>query len=277
METFQWPRAEIATMAAGQSFLMEARMTGKVESKKLKTGGLAFGGGFVSLFTFALLLFCALLFLGCESQNINGAELERIKGMPAEARKVNLLKLLERKFENPDAHFELGQLYKAEGLWSKAEYHYGIALRFDPAHAQAQAAMVKLFLDSGDATKAKNYADIYMNQVAASALQSLRLAMAFQMQQHDEYALACYRQALNLEPDSARIHKQIAYYYLSKSDKTQAKEYFTRSFQLDPKQPDVALELGLLGVEVRIPRNTEKNNRKLDEVVEQSSKQKTDE
>ena len=234
---------------------MEARMTGKVKSKKSKTGCLAFGSG--SVFLFTLVLSCAFLLFGCNGPQTNTIEANKVKNMPADARKADLQKLLDRKFENPDAHFQLGQLYQAEGLWPKAEYHYNVALGFDPSHSEAQAAMVKLFLDSGNTAKSKTYANIHMNQAGASAIQSLRLAMAFQKQQLDEYALACYQQALNLAPSSAKVNKHVGFYYLIKNDEAKAKEYLIRSFQLDPRQPEVAGELGRLGVEVRIPRKTE--------------------
>ena len=235
-------------------------MTGKVKSRQIQTGSFAFSSSRVSPFIFILLLNCALLLVlvGCESQEMKAAEAERIRKLPVEARKARLQNSLDSKFENPEVHFELAQLYHAEGLWSKAEYHYNIALSFDPANADAQVAMVKLFLDSGDTAKAKNYANTHMNDVSSSDIQSLRLAMAFEKQQLDEYALTCYQQALNLAPDSARINKQVAYYYLGKNDKDRAKEYLVRSFQLDPRQPEVAGELGRLGVEVRIPGRTDK-------------------
>ena len=240
---------------------MEARMVRSVESGQMKTKGFAFGSNRVSIFTFIFLLNCALLLVlvGCESQEMKAAEAERIRKLPVEARKANLQQSLKIRFENPVAHYELAQLYHAEGLWSKAEYHYNIALSFDPANADAQAEMVKLFLDSGDTAKSKNYANTHMNQVSSSDIQSLRLAMAFEKQQLDEYALTCYQQALNLAPESARINKQMAYYYLGKNDKDRAKEYLVRSFQLDPSQPEVAGELGRLGVEVRIPGMTDKD------------------
>ena len=250
-------------------------MTGKVISKRSGTGGSAFGPGWFPLFTFALLLYCALLLVGCSSQTTNVAKVDQVQSIPAEAKKADLLKSLNRKYENPDAHFELGQLYHAEGLWSKAEWHYNIAINFDPAHRPAQAAMVRLFLDSGDTARAKTYADDYMNQVDGSATQSLLLALAFQKQQLDEYALACYQQALNLEPNSASINKQLGYYYLSKNDKVRAKEYLVRSFQLDPRQPEVAGELGRLGVEVRIPQRTENNTGKMDEQSDEESERKS--
>ena len=237
-------------------------MTRKVKSKK-SIECFAF-----CLFTFALLFSYPLLSGGCNGQKADVAGVEGVQETPAEKRKAELLKLLDRKFENPEAHFELGQLYQAERLWSKAEYHYNVALSFEPVHREAQAALVKVFLDSGDKAKSKTYADIYMSQVAGSASGLLRLGLGFQKQQLDEYALSCYQEALQLAPNSAKIHRQIGYYYLSKDDKVRAKEYFIRSFQLDPRQPDVAGELGRLGVEVRIPQKTEKQTEKTDKIVE---------
>jgi len=182
-------------------------------------------------------------------------------GASAQQREEALLKQLDQKFENPDVHFELGQLYQAQGqalglspaeAWAKAEYHYNVALGFDPAHKAAQAAMVK-GLKGSDTAKAQQYAKNYMSQVSGSATASLGLAAEFGRQDLDEYALACYQQALRLAPDSPEVNKQVGYYYLNKGDKTRAKEYLSRSFQLNPNQPDVSGELGRLGVVVKIP------------------------
>ena len=84
----------------------------------------------------------------------------------------------------------------------------------------------------------------------------------------DEYALVCYRQALGLSPNSAAIHKQIGYYYLSKKDMVLAEEYLRRSFQLDPYQPEVAGELGRMGVVVQIPRKVDKSGKKADKAMD---------
>jgi tetratricopeptide (TPR) repeat protein len=226
-------------------------------------------------------LVCTLLLNGCNAIKGSSAQIgggkkpqgDEVEKTPAEEKKALLLKQIDRKFENPEAHFELGQLYHADGLWSQAENQYNTAMRFDPAHRRAQAAMVRLLIDGGDTNRAKLYADIYMNQVASSPTESLRLGQAFQKQNLDDYALSCYHQALHLAPNSAGVNKQIGYYYLSKNDKAKAQEYLTRSFQIDPRQPDVAGELGRLGVAVRIPQNTEKNTGKLDKIVEKPDKE----
>jgi len=230
------------------------------------------GAGISRMWAYALLLLCfSALFLlgGCApSEQTQRPKPDKVVRVSTEEKKEKLLKQLERKFENPDVHFELGQLYQADGMWTQAEYHYNNALSFDPVHRGAQAAMVKLLLASGNKTKANLTADIYMNQVSASAEKSLTLALAFQQQELDEYALACYQQALRLAPNSAKINRQIGYYYLSKNDDVRAKGFFVRSFQLNPNQPDVAGELGRLGVVVKRPSRTEKSTKKLDKIVE---------
>ena len=243
-------------------------MTGKVRSRKSEAGSFVFWLDLVTVFTFTLLLLCTTLFVGCRSQEVTGTG--KVQSVPAEQRKADLLKTLDRKFENPQAHYELGRVYQAERQWLKAEYHFTRTISFDPAHSEAKAAMVKLFIESGDTAKSKTLADIYMNQVTGSASASFRLGYAFQKQLLDEYAFDCYMQALHLAPSSAKVHKQLGYYYLSKNDKVRAEEYLKRSFQLDPVQPEVGRELGRLGVEVKIPRKVERRPRKVDKIAEQA-------
>jgi len=221
---------------------------------------------FISL----MFLICTLVFTGCASNRTKTSK--ELAPTPAEQEKAALLKQLDRKFEDPEGHYNLGKLYQADGLWSQAEHEFTIALSFDPVHRPAQAARVKVLQEIGDKAGSEFSADFYMNQASTTAESLLRLAMAFQKEMLDEYAMACYQQALRLAPNSAKIHRQMGYYYLSRGDRARAQDYLTRSFQLDPKQPEVAGELGRLGVPVRIPRKTQKSTKKLDKIVEQSDK-----
>jgi tetratricopeptide (TPR) repeat protein len=216
------------------------------------------------------LLGCILLLSGC-SENSRPKEVGRTE---AEKKKDKLLKAIRKKYEDVESHFKLGKLYQAEGLWAEAEDQYGIALNFDPVHRQAQAARVKVLLEGGDAAKSKLLAEEYRNQASISASSSFQLAMAFQEQGLEEYALKCYQRALYMAPDSARINRQIGFYYLGKGNKDLAREYLSRSFQLNPNQPDVAGELGRLGVAVKIPRKTKRSadTKKLDKMMEKSGK-----
>jgi tetratricopeptide (TPR) repeat protein len=222
-------------------------------------------------------LLCALVISGCEpSENFRTKKsgVDRVPKTPAEEQKARLLKKIDRNYDDPEAHFQLGQIYQRERRWDEAEHHYNLCLSFDPVHWPAQAAKVKAQRESGDTDKAGSTAEVYINQVAGSAERSLELGLAFQDQDMDDYALLCYQQALQLAPKSAKIHRQIGYYYLKKKDKIRAKEYLSRSFQIDPIQPDVAYELGLMGVKIGKPPRTKENAKKLDKIVDQSGQKK---
>ena len=224
----------------------------------------------VSLQILTITILAAVMFCGCNSTKKNtDKELTLTEN---EKDKAKLLKQIERKYEDPQAHFELGQLYQSDGLWAQAEQQYNTALGFDPAHRDAQAARVKVLLAMGDKEKSELLAEIYTNQASNTAAGSLKLGLAFQNERLDEYALACYQQALRLAPNSAKINRQIGYYYLSKEDKVKGQDYLSRSFQLNPNQPDVARQLGQLGVAVTIPRKVEKRTGKLDKIVDESDK-----
>lgn len=222
------------------------------------------------------LLICTCLLSGCNSSRkdtkARPPRVDEVAKTDAEQKKARLLRQIDRKFENPGAHFELGQLYQADGLWAQAENEYKTALNFDPAYRQAQAARVKVLMQGGDEVKAKLLTDEYISQASNSAAGSLKLALAFQKEMLDEYALACYQQALHLAPTSAKINRQIGYYYLSKNDRVRAVEYLKHSFELNPMQPEVAGELGRLGVTIQIPRKTQKHTKKLDRIIEKDNK-----
>ncbi len=212
-----------------------------------------------------------VVFVGCNGKTTDTVGLDQNVTVAPAQRKADLLDEIERRFENPDAHFELGRLYHGEGLWERAGYHYGVALSFRPYHRRAQAAMVKVLLDSGDASGAQSRVQSYMDQAGGSAEPLVALGKAFSEQQLDTYALSCFQQALSLSPDSAEVNKEVGYYYLSRKNTNAAKQYLSRSFQLDPTQADVALELGRLGIQVRIPRPPPEDTAGADEGAEEPS------
>jgi len=178
----------------------------------------------------------------------------------AEKAKAQLLRRIDSRFTDPEAHYELGKIYQSEGLLIQADKEFNTALSFDPVHRKAQAARVKVLGDLRETTQAQQSAKFFMNQTSTSATASLELGMAFQQGRLDDYALAFYNQAMNLAPTSARVHKQLGLYYLSKNDTDRGKDYLVRSFQINPNQPDVAKILGGFGIEVKSGTKTGTQN-----------------
>jgi tetratricopeptide (TPR) repeat protein len=216
------------------------------------------------------LLVCTFLLCSCNEEARAPKGVDRTVSA-SEKEKAAILKQIDDNYEDADAHYRLGKLYLANGLWSQAEHQQSIALTFDPVHRRAQAARVKALLGAGENTKAQLLADEYIKQATISAAASLELGLAFQNQVLDDYALKCYQQALQMAPNSAKINRQIGYYYLAKGNRDVAREYLSRSFQLNPYQAEVAGELGRLGVPVRIPRKKPADVKKLDEMVDKNT------
>ncbi len=187
----------------------------------------------------------------------------------SDLQKADLLKQLDKKYGDAQTHYELGKLYHAEGQWDKAEWQYNKTLAFEPIHHDAQASIVKLLVDKGDTQRSEVIADMYMSQASVSARHSLMLGRAFQARGIEEYALSCYLQAHRLAPNSVVLNKQLGNFYLMKGDRANAEMYLRRAFDLDPYQPEVAGQLGKLGVQVQMPRKMPKEAKNIDKMKEQ--------
>ena len=219
---------------------------------------------------------CLIAIAGCRSEKRSpaGTTLGEIKATSADVEKASILRAIDRKFDDADNHYKLGKVYQNDAMWSQAEHEFNTALRFEPAHRSSQAAMIKVLKQSGNETRANLYADIYINQVASTAKGSLMFGLALQREALDEHALYAYQQALRLAPNSAKVNRQIGYYYLTKNDQIRAGEYLRRSFDLNPNQPDVAGQLGRMGVQVSIPRKSyKKSGKSLDRMIDKSDKE----
>ena len=165
-----------------------------------------------------------------------------------------LLSWLDRDFQDPEAHYQLGEYYRSERLWDKARYHLDQALRFAPSFRKAQVALVQMLLDKGDRQAADHVVQGFIRQVSYTPPQAVDLAKAFAGAGLDPYALACFGEATKGSPGSALAFKELGLYYLERNDAAQAKANLIRSFELNPNQPDVARYLGELGAVVEVPR-----------------------
>ncbi|MDH4202092.1 MAG: hypothetical protein OEV87_04300 [Phycisphaerae bacterium] len=171
----------------------------------------------------------------------------------AQTEKGQLLEKIDRRYENPEAHYKLGRLYYNEGALDRADFEYRVTLGFDPVHYRAQAGVVKVLEDQKAPQRAQTIAELYISQTAVSAKNSLRLGKAFENEGLSEYALSCYYQTIGLDPEMAEPYKLLGFHYLNAGDKVRAEENLRRSFELNPYQPDVSGELGRLGVIITTP------------------------
>lgn len=204
--------------------------------------------------TLQVLLASVLLIIwGCEQTPQRVTSTSPMGTVPADENEARLLAELDKKFENPQAHYELARLYHKSQNWNKAEQEYDYAISFQPGHKPAQAGLVKMYIDRGDTAKGEQFANSFLRQAAGSTTEVLRLAAEFQKLGMDEYAFRGLQQALAAAPNSFEANRDMGLYYLGKGDTAKAKQYLVRSFEINPRQPDVAGALGRLGVVVELP------------------------
>jgi len=165
-----------------------------------------------------------------------------------------LQSIIDRDFQDPEAHYQLGEFYRREGLWDRAQYHLDLAINFAPGFRKAQVALVQLLLDKRDRKAADATVDRFLRQLANEPAAMVDLGKAFAGAGLGQYALACYTEASRVSPTSALAFKELGLYWKANKDPAKAKQHLTRSFELDPTQPDVAEALGQLGVVVEAPK-----------------------
>lgn len=204
-----------------------------------------------------ILLACAIMLAGCNGGIATSPGTAKPKPVWLTGKQGPMLEKLDKRFQNTDTHFELGQSYRADGNWTKAEYHFEAAIQFDPTNRPAQAALTRLLIDRGKKAKADVGANRYIAQAGYSLKETMKLSEAFKGERLEDYAVACYRQATKKWPEAPDGYRELGRYYLSKGDEDMAKDYFKRSFRLDPTQSEVAGQLGRLGVIVKVPRESE--------------------
>jgi tetratricopeptide (TPR) repeat protein len=187
---------------------------------------------------------------GCQNVNTNS-----MAGLSAEQQKQKLYEQIEAKYEVPKAHYQLGQIYRNEGNYDRAAYHFTTSAEFLPMNWPAQAASVRAYQDGNRPDKAGIVSTQWV-QRTTKAEEAISLGKAFENEKMNTYALRAYERAAALAPRSPVVYKQLGNYYLRRNDKIHAEEQFRKSFEMDPYQADVSAELGKMGVIVQAPRKT---------------------
>ncbi len=164
-----------------------------------------------------------------------------------------LLSKLQTRYQDPDTHCELGRYYLNQGLFDKAKYHLERALGFEASNRTAQAAYVRLTGKLQGEMAAQRLCAEYQRQILSSTTEMLALAKALGNEGLDTLSLDCFQKVLSIHPNSAEANRQLGYFYLARKNNDKAKLYFSKSFQLNSNQPDVAGELGRLGVTIETP------------------------
>ena len=202
------------------------------------------------LTSYAAISLIIFVLAGCRPQRTPTREMA-VDAIPD--KESYLLSQLQTRYQNPDVHCELGRYYLNEGLLDKAKYHLETTLGFDPSHRSAQAAYIKLISKLEGDMAAQRLCAQYQRPLLSSTTELIKLAKALGDEGLDTLSLSCFQRVLSIQPNSSEANRQLGYFYLARKDTDKAKLYFSKSFELNPNQPDVSGELGRMGVTIETP------------------------
>lgn len=119
-----------------------------------------------------------------------------------------------------DAHSNLGNLRKAQGLVQEAYNCYLEALRIQPTFAIAWSNLAGLFMESGDLNRARHYYKEAVKLKPSFPDAYLNLGNVYKSLGMSQEAIMCYQHALQARPDCAMAFGNLAsmYYELGQLD-----------------------------------------------------------
>jgi len=148
------------------------------------------------------------------------------------------------------AHSNLGLIYRRRGDLKLAEQHYLKAIEYSPRLGAAHVNLAQLYTRQGKTDEAIEQfrQAVRANPQNPNPIALVNLGVYHFNKQEVDRALACYRRALQADPDYALAHKYIASIYaLPQFDRPALTAYhLRRSLELDPQQPEASQMRDLL-------------------------------
>jgi tetratricopeptide (TPR) repeat protein len=140
--------------------------------------------------------------------------------------------------ENPHYHVSLGALYRGQGTLDKAARSYFNAVALNPAQAGLYHALLKEFSAGGGVLESRNRAKPAVraesNEMAEAHRRlaetvSTRFGVVLQLQGKFDAAIACFRDALSLQPESATAHFNLGLALMEQDKPEEAKECYRQA------------------------------------------------
>lgn len=209
------------------------------------------------------------------------ARLECDRGKLNHARKI-LQGLLKRQPENSEAHCLMGEIYRSEGKYEKAEKYYARCLEIEPSHWGARRGINEMLrhpldVQNGATEPSTSESALGINPSSperrlAAAVEQIRqgridgaiaalrdlereypnhemialtLAEAFQKRGDREDAVHHLEEFLAFRQHSPLVHLQCAPLYNAARDFARARQHLEKALELDPDFYEARYELGV--------------------------------
>ncbi|GFZ91748.1 tetratricopeptide repeat-containing sulfotransferase family protein [Okeania sp. KiyG1] len=146
-------------------------------------------------------------------------------------------KALEKQPNLAEIHANLGKIYVKQQQWHQAITCYEKATNIQPNFASAYSALAQIFTqtDKPELAASYLYKALNLKPELAKDLEYLKLAKTLLKYQQKKEAIACYEQALKLNPNLSQAHHNLGEIYSGEGNWQEAILNYQKAIQLNPK------------------------------------------
>lgn len=147
-------------------------------------------------------------------------------------------------YEQCQKNFKKGLGKQKEGDFSAAESFYKRALRYNPAHLDANYLLGTLYAEQGQLKPALKYLQYAAEINPRSQMIQNNLGNIYQLSGLSDKAIICYQNALSVEPNMPEVHNNLGNIYMNRERFVEAEACYMRALQLRPDFVECYCNLG---------------------------------
>jgi len=155
------------------------------------------------------------------------------------------LKTFQKKHEQvspekikAEEHVKRGDKHLQNKEYLSAEFEYGTALRYDKKNLKAHHGLSKVYLETGEIDKAKEYLHKIgeLDDLFAKENKHIFNEVAINLRKQKMYdeAIKNYKKAIIVDPEDEVLYYNMARAYYEKGELENALKYFKKSVELNP-------------------------------------------
>ena len=170
---------------------------------------------------------------------LNLVEIEQMK---------QIAKCVEQLAEDPQSarlYADLADLYDRQQQWQLAIKNYRQAISFKPDFFRVHCRLAEVLEQRGNKNQASNhlFQALQLQPEAFEPQQHYELGQTLQQQNKPARAIACYRLAIESQPDFERAYKTLADLLLQQDKSDRAIEVYRQGVKHNPQNPNYSFAL----------------------------------
>lgn len=170
---------------------------------------------------------------------------------------------LEKDPRYPEAHYNLGRVYKAQGFLKEALVEFQIAVQIKPDYQAAKRELESLSrsLSADVAAQQKLQGKETFRQTEFESLSSAdaeKRARELLTQGRTNEAIRYFELALRDRPDDSGLNKMLGFLLFKQNRFSEALDYYNKAMTVSPADAEIAYAIGLIYMKTQLPEKAEK-------------------